>query len=254
MTPPMVPPRTAVTALTRTSIVQLGDEPRQPERSGASRRAAISRPSSRHLSHCAPSPSLGWGRDRGGRHQRRRAGRRAKRAKDHRGLARRGRRAGRRPGGVARSWARYRSVPAAARCCASSRPRWAPVQLSRSAPARASPASSCCAAWRRGRRAHDRSTSRASAERVAEESFAEAGIPSGRARLITGRALDVLPRLTDGGYDLVFCDAAKAEYGDYLGEACGCCDPVAWSRSTTRCGTAGCRTRPTATARDGRRP
>ena len=35
----------------------------------------------------------------------------------------------------------------------------------------------------------------------------------------TGRALDVLPRLTDGGYDLVFCDAAKAEYGDYLREA-----------------------------------
>lgn len=56
-------------------------------------------------------------------------------------------------------------------------------------------------------------------QRVAKESFAEAGIPSGRARLITGRALDVLPRLTDGGYDLVFCDAAKAEYGDYLGEA-----------------------------------
>jgi len=56
-------------------------------------------------------------------------------------------------------------------------------------------------------------------QRVAKESFAEAGIPSGRARLITGRALDVLPRLTDGGYDLVFCDAAKAEYGDYLREA-----------------------------------
>jgi len=56
-------------------------------------------------------------------------------------------------------------------------------------------------------------------QRVAKESFAEAGIPSGRARLITGRALDVLPRLTDGAYDLVFCDAAKAEYGDYLREA-----------------------------------
>jgi predicted O-methyltransferase YrrM len=56
-------------------------------------------------------------------------------------------------------------------------------------------------------------------QRVAKESFAEAGIPSGRARLITGRALDVLPRLTDGGYDLVFCDAAKGEYSDYLGEA-----------------------------------
>ncbi len=56
-------------------------------------------------------------------------------------------------------------------------------------------------------------------QRVARESLAEAGLPPGRARLITGRALDVLPRLTDGGYDLVFCDAAKGEYGDYLREA-----------------------------------
>jgi len=31
-------------------------------------------------------------------------------------------------------------------------------------------------------------------------------------RLIMGQALDVLPRLTDGGYDLVFFDAAKTEY------------------------------------------
>ncbi len=29
----------------------------------------------------------------------------------------------------------------------------------------------------------------------------------------------MLPRLADGGYDLVFCDAAKLEYGDYLAEA-----------------------------------
>ncbi|MDQ1542256.1 MAG: hypothetical protein QOH29_2982, partial [Actinomycetota bacterium] len=31
--------------------------------------------------------------------------------------------------------------------------------------------------------------------------------------------LDVLPRLTDGAYDLVFCDGEKKEYGDYLREA-----------------------------------
>jgi predicted O-methyltransferase YrrM len=37
--------------------------------------------------------------------------------------------------------------------------------------------------------------------------------------LITGRALDVLPRLTDGAYDLVFCDGEKTEYADYLAEA-----------------------------------
>jgi predicted O-methyltransferase YrrM len=53
-------------------------------------------------------------------------------------------------------------------------------------------------------------------QRVAREAYAEAGLAPARTRLITGRALDVLPRLTDGAYDLVFCDAAKGEYGDYL--------------------------------------
>ena len=47
----------------------------------------------------------------------------------------------------------------------------------------------------------------------------EAGIPTQRARLINGSALDVLPRLTDGHYDLVFCDGDKLEYSDYLTEA-----------------------------------
>lgn len=56
-------------------------------------------------------------------------------------------------------------------------------------------------------------------QRLAREAYAEAGFPTSRARLITGRALDVLPRLTDGAYDLVFCDALKREYPDYLGEA-----------------------------------
>ena len=56
-------------------------------------------------------------------------------------------------------------------------------------------------------------------QRLARQAFAEAGFSGGRVRLITGRALDVLPRLSDGGYDLVFCDAAKQEYADYLAEA-----------------------------------
>jgi predicted O-methyltransferase YrrM len=56
-------------------------------------------------------------------------------------------------------------------------------------------------------------------QRAARQAFIEAGIPSGRARLITGNALEVLPRLADGGYDLVFVDAAKTEYADYLTEA-----------------------------------
>ncbi|GIH91422.1 O-methyltransferase [Planobispora siamensis] len=56
-------------------------------------------------------------------------------------------------------------------------------------------------------------------QRLARQSFAQAGFSGGRVRLITGRALDVLPRLSDGGYDMVFCDGAKQEYGDYLAEA-----------------------------------
>lgn len=56
-------------------------------------------------------------------------------------------------------------------------------------------------------------------QRLAKETFAEAGIPAQRARTIPGPALDVLPRLTDGHYDLVFCDGDKHEYADYLAEA-----------------------------------
>jgi predicted O-methyltransferase YrrM len=56
-------------------------------------------------------------------------------------------------------------------------------------------------------------------QRLARATFNEAGIPTQRARTIAGAALDVLPRLTDGHYDLVFCDGDKAEYADYLTEA-----------------------------------
>jgi predicted O-methyltransferase YrrM len=56
-------------------------------------------------------------------------------------------------------------------------------------------------------------------QRLAKETFTEAGITSQRVRTISGAALDVLPRLTDGHYDLVFCDGDKAEYGAYLKEA-----------------------------------
>jgi predicted O-methyltransferase YrrM len=56
-------------------------------------------------------------------------------------------------------------------------------------------------------------------QRLARFAFSEAGFSGSRVRLITGRALDVLPRLADGGYDLVFCAAAKQEYADYLAEA-----------------------------------
>ena len=55
--------------------------------------------------------------------------------------------------------------------------------------------------------------------RAAKKAFTEAGIGPTRTRLINGRALDVLPRLTDGAYDLVFVDGAKTEYPQYVAEA-----------------------------------
>jgi len=55
--------------------------------------------------------------------------------------------------------------------------------------------------------------------RLARAAFTAAGFPSSRYRLITGRALEVLPRLADGAYDLVFCDADKREYPEYLSAA-----------------------------------
>lgn len=56
-------------------------------------------------------------------------------------------------------------------------------------------------------------------QRVAKATFAAAGISPSRTRLITGRALEVLPRLTDGGYDLVFLDGDKGEYAAYVEQA-----------------------------------
>lgn len=55
--------------------------------------------------------------------------------------------------------------------------------------------------------------------RAARQAFREAGIPPARTRLITGRALDVLPRLADEAYDLVFVDAARMEFPYYVAEA-----------------------------------
>lgn len=50
-------------------------------------------------------------------------------------------------------------------------------------------------------------------QRIARRIFAEAGFAPSRTRIITGRALDVLPRLADGVYDLVFVDADATECG-----------------------------------------
>lgn len=53
-------------------------------------------------------------------------------------------------------------------------------------------------------------------QQVARAAFVEAGFKPSRTRVITGRALEVLPRLTDGGYDLVFVDGAPEEFAEYL--------------------------------------
>ncbi len=56
-------------------------------------------------------------------------------------------------------------------------------------------------------------------QRLARAAFLAAGFPAGRFRLIGGLALEVLPRLADGGYDMVFCDADRHEYPEYLAAA-----------------------------------
>lgn len=56
-------------------------------------------------------------------------------------------------------------------------------------------------------------------QRSAKRTVIGAGYGPGRLRLINGMALDVLPRLTDGGYDLVVADAVPGEYPGYLAEA-----------------------------------
>jgi len=55
--------------------------------------------------------------------------------------------------------------------------------------------------------------------RMARKAFTQAGFVQNQCRLILGRALDVLPRLSDGTYDMVFCDADPRDYPDYLSAA-----------------------------------
>ncbi len=56
-------------------------------------------------------------------------------------------------------------------------------------------------------------------QKAAREAYAAAGASPGRYRLINGPAGEVLPRLTDAAYDLVFVDADKIAYGDYYEQA-----------------------------------
>jgi len=56
-------------------------------------------------------------------------------------------------------------------------------------------------------------------QRAAREAFTDAEVATSRYRMINGSAAEVLPRLTDGGYDLVFVDADKSSYGIYYEQA-----------------------------------
>lgn len=56
-------------------------------------------------------------------------------------------------------------------------------------------------------------------QRVARRVFIEAKFAPSRTRIITGRALDVLPRLADGAYDVVFVDHDVTEYAAVMAAA-----------------------------------
>ena len=53
-------------------------------------------------------------------------------------------------------------------------------------------------------------------QRLAKQAFHEGGIGPSRTRLITGRAQEVLTRLADESYDLVFIDADPADQADFV--------------------------------------
>lgn len=70
--------------------------------------------------------------------------------------------------------------------------------------------------------------------RAARDAFAAAGIAHQRTRVITGRAAEVLPRMTDGAYDLLVVDADRVDYPSYVEQATRLLRPggtlvMAWS-------------------------
>ncbi|MGC3995978.1 MAG: class I SAM-dependent methyltransferase [Propionicimonas sp.] len=54
---------------------------------------------------------------------------------------------------------------------------------------------------------------------AAREVLTGVGIATRRVRLIAGQALNVLPKLTDGAYDLVLVDGDPLEYVEYVAQA-----------------------------------
>lgn len=56
-------------------------------------------------------------------------------------------------------------------------------------------------------------------QQLARGFFTEAGVAANRVRLITGRARDVLPRMNENAYDIVFVDADPASAFEYVEHA-----------------------------------
>jgi len=56
-------------------------------------------------------------------------------------------------------------------------------------------------------------------QQSAKRAFADFGIPANRARLIAGRALEVLPRMNEASYDLVLVDANPESIIEYVEHA-----------------------------------
>lgn len=55
-------------------------------------------------------------------------------------------------------------------------------------------------------------------QRIAKQAFTDAGVGPSRTRLISGRAQEVLTRLADESYDLVFVDADPIDQPEYVVE------------------------------------
>ena len=53
-------------------------------------------------------------------------------------------------------------------------------------------------------------------QQTARKAFVDAGVAANRIRLIGGRAFDVLPRMNEGSYDLVFIDADPQSVIEYV--------------------------------------
>lgn len=53
-------------------------------------------------------------------------------------------------------------------------------------------------------------------QQLAKRTFLDVGIPANHARFIAGRAADVLPRMNEASYDLVFIDADPQSVLDYV--------------------------------------